>query len=153
VGNRKTGNQNQPRSFVLAFSGPFGPIPLDIAIHSRPGEVVASFGRRSQANATGAKIYEESNMPRSIIKTIRNLLFALVLPGFVLAGPVDLNTADADTIALELNGVGVSRAQAIVEYRNEYGPFLSVDDLLNVAGIGRHIVNVNRENILLEKAP
>ncbi len=70
-------------------------------------------------------------------------------PAWLLAGPVDLNSADAETIAQELNGVGAARAQAIVDYRNEYGPFETEDDLLNVTGIGRHILEVNRTNIVL----
>lgn len=76
-----------------------------------------------------------------------------VLPAGLLAGPVDLNNADAETIARELNGVGTARAQAIVDYRNEFGAFESMDDLLNVTGIGRHILDVNRTNILLKKQP
>ena len=44
-------------------------------------------------------------------------LAALLLPLCVFAGPVDINSADAKTIAKELKGVGLSRAQAIVEYR------------------------------------
>lgn len=81
------------------------------------------------------------------------LLAALVAfgPAGLMAGPVDLNSADADTIARELNGVGAARAQAIVEYRDEYGAFESPEDLLNVAGIGRHILDVNRANIVLGK--
>lgn len=76
-----------------------------------------------------------------------------VLPAWLMAGPVDLNNADAETIARELNGVGTARAQAIVDYRNEFGAFESMDDLLNVTGIGRHILDVNRTNILLKKQP
>lgn len=81
------------------------------------------------------------------------LLAALVAfgPAGLVAGPVDLNLADADTIARELNGVGTARAQAIVEYRNEFGAFESAEELLNVTGIGRHILDVNRANIVLSK--
>jgi len=79
------------------------------------------------------------------------LLAALVAlsPAGLLAGPVDVNSADAETIARELNGVGTTRAQAIVAYRQEYGAFKSEDELLNVTGIGRHILDVNRPNIVL----
>ncbi len=91
-------------------------------------------------------------MMRIIFKSI----FALLLTGLVVltswAGPVDLNSADAETIARELNGVGVSRAQAIVEYREQYGAFLSAEDLLNVTGIGPHILQVNKANIVLSQA-
>lgn len=72
-------------------------------------------------------------------------------PGWLLAGPVDLNTADAETIARELNGVGAARAQAIVDYRDEVGEFRSAEELLNVSGIGQHILEVNRANIVLGK--
>ena len=53
------------------------------------------------------------------------------------AGSVDINTADASTLAKELNGVGPARAQAIVAYRNEHGPFKSVDDLALVKNMPR----------------
>jgi competence protein ComEA len=49
--------------------------------------------------------------------------------------PVDLNTAtiaELDT----LPGIGPTTAQAIVDYRSQHGRFQSVDELLNVRGIG-----------------
>ncbi len=61
------------------------------------------------------------------------------------AGPVDINTADASTLAKELNGVGPARAQAIVAYRNEHGPFKSVDDLALVKNMPRKVIESNRE--------
>ena len=48
---------------------------------------------------------------------------------------IDLNTATAEELQL-LNGIGPVLAQRIVDYRAEYGPFQSVDDLINVKGIG-----------------
>ncbi|MEY2568029.1 MAG: competence protein ComEA [Actinomycetota bacterium] len=50
-------------------------------------------------------------------------------------GPVDLNTATADQLDT-LPGVGPATAQAILQYRSEHGRFRSVDDLLDVPGIG-----------------
>jgi len=79
-------------------------------------------------------------------------LVGTLFPFVLWAGPVDLNTADAETIARELNGVGQARAQAIVDYRNEYGAFQSTDELLNVAGIGKFILEANEQNILIESA-
>lgn len=70
-----------------------------------------------------------------------------LLPVLVTAGPVDINTADAATIARELNGVGESRARAIVEFREKNGRFASPDDVLKVAGIGPQVLKLNRENI------
>ena len=68
------------------------------------------------------------------------------------AGPVNVNTADAQTISDELTGVGLSRAQAIIDYREENGPFESVDELLNVKGIGERTLEMNRDDILLESS-
>lgn len=85
-------------------------------------------------------------------KTNRYLpLFALMLacPIAGVAGPVDVNTADAATISAELQGVGMSKAAAIVEYRETHGPFRTPDDLILVKGIGERTVEINRENILV----
>jgi len=52
------------------------------------------------------------------------------------AQPVNINRADAATIAGSLRGIGLRKAEAIVAYRTEHGPFKSVDELVNVKGIG-----------------
>ena len=64
-----------------------------------------------------------------------------------LAGQVDINTADAETISAELKGVGLAKAKAIVEYREKHGPFRSADDLSLVKGIGERTVELNRSDI------
>ncbi|HJP39959.1 MAG TPA: helix-hairpin-helix domain-containing protein [Gammaproteobacteria bacterium] len=91
-----------------------------------------------------------------MVKQLTLQVAGLLLSGLLVltswAGPVDLNSADAETIARELNGVGVSRAQAIVDYREQYGAFSSAEDLLNVSGIGTHILQVNEVNIILSQA-
>jgi competence protein ComEA len=74
-------------------------------------------------------------------------LLAAAVPLVALAGPVDINTADAPTLARELNGVGNSRAQAIVDYRTKNGRFANPEDLLKVSGIGPQVLNLNRDNI------
>jgi competence protein ComEA len=71
----------------------------------------------------------------------------LSLPILTFAGEVNINTADAETIAAELNGVGLSKAEAIVAYRTKHGPFRSVDDLSLVKGIGERTVDKNRTDI------
>ncbi len=77
------------------------------------------------------------------------LLLALC-PVLVLAGPVNVNTADAETLSAELQGVGLSRARAIVEYREAHGPFKRIEELARVKGIGSRTLEINRDNILLE---
>ena len=60
---------------------------------------------------------------------------------------VNINQADAATLADKLNGVGLKKAQAIVSYREQNGPFKSVEDVVNVAGIGESTLEKNRSLI------
>ncbi|MFJ4195325.1 ComEA family DNA-binding protein [Pseudomonas sp. NPDC089534] len=60
---------------------------------------------------------------------------------------VDLNSADAATLQKELAGIGEAKAKAIVAYRETNGPFASVDELLEVKGIGKAILDRNREKL------
>jgi competence protein ComEA len=65
------------------------------------------------------------------------------------AAPVNINTADAKTIADSLNGIGLKKAQAIVDYRTKNGDFKSIDDLSHVSGIGTKTIEKNKTDILL----
>ena len=71
--------------------------------------------------------------------------------GTAYAGPVDINTADADTLAAELVGVGPALARAIVEDRSRNGRFGSAEELTRVSGIGMRIIENNREFILVSE--
>ena len=62
---------------------------------------------------------------------------------------VNLNTADAETLTPELKGIGATKAKAIVEYRDAHGPFSSVDELLEVKGIGAATLEKNRAKLSL----
>ena len=62
----------------------------------------------------------------------------------------NLNTADASTLQRELNGIGQAKAQAIVAYREANGPFQSVDELLEIKGIGNALLERNRDKLTLE---
>ncbi|MNK83366.1 ComE operon protein 1 [compost metagenome] len=64
-------------------------------------------------------------------------------------GKIDLNRADSATLQRELSGVGEAKAKAIVAYRESNGPFASVDELLEVKGIGKALLDRNREKIEL----
>lgn len=70
--------------------------------------------------------------------------------GVALAETVNINRADADTLAEELDGVGDTRAAAIVEYREANGGFSSVDALTEVSGIGSATLEDNRERLSVE---
>jgi competence protein ComEA len=89
----------------------------------------------------------------SIIKGMSALLALALLPQVLLAGPVNINTADAATLDAELVGVGPALAAAIVEDREDNGPYESADDLKRVRGIGESVVEKNRENIRVADEP
>jgi len=78
------------------------------------------------------------------------LSLALGLAAAASAGPVNINTADAKTLAKELDGVGAARAKAIIEYREKHGAFKSADDLKKVVGIGPATVERNRAKIVVD---
>lgn len=84
---------------------------------------------------------------KKIQKPLIASLIMSLLPIVAWTGPVNINTADAKTLAKELDGIGESRAQAIVEYREQHGEFNIADDLKNVKGIGAQVLEQNRGNI------
>lgn len=84
---------------------------------------------------------------------MRGLLCAgLLLAGLVQADEpqvVNINSADATTLAQVLDGVGLSRAQAIIDYRDRHGDFRDAYELANIKGIGERTVEQNEHRILL----
>jgi competence protein ComEA len=64
---------------------------------------------------------------------------------------VDVNNADAATLAAELQGVGPAKAAAIVAYREANGPFKRLKDLTKVKGIGRQTIEKNRDRLLIDE--
>ncbi len=71
---------------------------------------------------------------------ISSLIF---VSGLSQAAPVNINTADAATLAENISGIGPKKAQAIVTYRKTNGPFKTAQDLTNVKGIGQKTVEKN----------
>ena len=62
---------------------------------------------------------------------------------------VDINTADAETLAMALDGIGLAKAREIVAYREQNGEFKSVEDLEQVRGIGPATIAHNRDRIVV----
>lgn len=86
---------------------------------------------------------------------IKWLFMALVLVSGATqlhAQTININTADAQTLATRLNGIGPSKAQAIVAYREQHGPFKSIEQLAEVKGIGLKTVEQNKELVSVGNA-
>lgn len=81
------------------------------------------------------------------------MAFLLFGAARVFAGPVNINTADAMTLADELTGIGPVLAAEIVRDREQNGPYATADALTRVKGVGPRVVEMNRENILTDDAP
>ena len=86
------------------------------------------------------------------MKMIKSFLLIVIFSfsGLLYAAQVNINTADADTLSSELSGIGQSKAEAIVAYRKQHGPFKQLDDLTNVKGIGIATIEKNKTKMTLE---
>ena len=62
---------------------------------------------------------------------------------------VNLNAADAETLRRDLFGIGAAKAKAIIAYRESNGPFTAVDELLEVKGIGKALLEKNRDRLVI----
>ncbi|WP_163834783.1 ComEA family DNA-binding protein [Spartinivicinus ruber] len=78
--------------------------------------------------------------------------FSLIVANLSWAnsGEVNINTADAATIAEVLTGVGEAKAKAIIAYRDEHGDFTSIEQLTEVKGIGEGTLHKNEGKIILK---
>lgn len=62
---------------------------------------------------------------------------------------VNINTASAEELVKVLTGIGMNKAQNIIEYREKFGPFISIEQLKEVSGIGQSTLDKNIDKILL----
>lgn len=76
--------------------------------------------------------YAESDSPQQGVQTL------------------NINSANAEDISKTLKGIGIKKAQAIVEYRESYGDFHHIDELTAVKGIGKSTLAKNAHLIVLE---
>ncbi len=84
------------------------------------------------------------------MSTVRRFITAFALLAACAAhgaDTVNLNSADAATLAEAIDGIGPAKAAAIVAYREQNGPFKTVDDLLLVKGIGAATLEKNRDRL------
>jgi len=105
-------------------------------------------GKGSPAEIQQTETTRRSHMFKHIILAM--VLALGIANAAIAAEPVDVNTATAEQLAEALNGVGESKARAIVEYRESNGLFTHIDELINVRGIGMATVDKNRDMLRVE---
>jgi len=90
---------------------------------------------------------------RSSFVSVRNAVCIVAVfcwTTLAMAIPVNINQADAETIADALNGIGEKTAIKIVEYREANGLFKTVEELTNIKGIGEKKLAKIQEDVLLK---
>lgn len=68
----------------------------------------------------------------------------------IQAQPININQANVEEIADSLQQIGMVKAQAIVDYREEHGEYQDIEQLLQVRGIGVSTLDLNKDLIILE---
>ena len=104
-------------------------------------------------------------MRNTVLSYLLLPLFAAVVNVSAIAGPqpevnpssvmvdvqpvarLNLNQASASSLQSTLIGIGTTKAEAIVAYRDQHGPFVSVDELLEIKGIGKALLERNRDKL------
>ncbi len=88
-------------------------------------------------------------------------IFCAVLIAFMLfaapafssdAAKVNVNTANAEELAT-LKGIGPAIAEKVIEYREQNGPFATIEDIKKVSGIGDQIFENNKDLIVIDAPP
>ena len=88
-----------------------------------------------------------SHLSNYLRVAVLTLLFACQGAFALPDGAVNVNAASAPELASALVGVGQSRAEAIVQYREAHGDFVDEDELMAVKGIGRSVIEKNKGKI------
>ena len=84
------------------------------------------------------------------IKTIILSFFLFLTVSVNAAETININTADKEALMM-IAGVGEKRAEAIIDYRDQNGPFKSVDELANVKGIGEGTVDKYKDKLVISE--
>ncbi len=160
---------NQPRGQPVTLVPPPTDSPLTVHISgavNNPGLYQLRDGSRVQDAVAAAGGFDAEADPQSVnlaallvdgTKIIvlekpapgrSSTLTTPTPPALSIYNPIDLNTATAETLDA-LPGIGPSKAQDIVTYRETHGAFTTIDDLLNVPGIGEGILEQIRPYVTI----
>jgi competence protein ComEA len=122
---------------------------LSIKRHSAVATFVLMLALVASVLAAGPVVHAQEQKPSSVaaVPTSKPVAKPAVTAE---ATRVNINTADAKTLAASLKGVGDARAMEIVRHREAYGPFASAEELTEVKGIGKATLEMNLDLITLE---
>jgi competence ComEA-like helix-hairpin-helix protein len=105
------------------------------------------------ATATASLTTKKENDMRRKPNKMALLIVLMIACSFVFSHAegtrVNINTADEATL-VTLNYIGKSRAQAIIAYREEHGPFKSIEELKGVSGVGERVFESIKDKITVD---
>lgn len=105
-----------------------------------------TFAAAERASELGAQQKRSASPPASSIQRERQAKQTRAAASEQRSGPINLNTATREEL-MTLNGIGAVKADAILAYRAENGAFQSVDQLLEVSGIGEKTLEKLRTQV------
>ncbi|WP_386695769.1 ComEA family DNA-binding protein [Lonepinella sp. MS14435] len=96
-----------------------------------------------------ANVFAETAQPATTpVQQVTAQTVATETQATVVGDKLNINTASATEIQKALTGIGTKKAEAIVQYRETHGAFTSVDQLLDVQGIGQATLDKNKDRII-----
>ncbi|WP_018132364.1 helix-hairpin-helix domain-containing protein [Effusibacillus pohliae] len=160
----KAAEQPQPAASAgskqdAAQPKPAGEVMVDVkgAVHS-PGvytlpagarvvdAIQAAGGATEQADLQSVNLAQKLADGAPVLIPAKGEQASAAKPSVVAEGKLNLNTATIEQLDA-LDGIGSTRAKAIVEYREKNGPFQSVDDLLKVKGFGPKLLDAIKDRL------
>lgn len=123
-----------------------GALGVAAQAQDRPGMPAAPGGASS---TTPGKAPAMPSPPGSMPAAGKTTGSGMPAPSTPMAGAVNVNTAD-EAAFTKLKGIGPVKAKAIMAYRQQNGPFKSLDDLTKVEGIGKKTLESLKDQIVVQ---